>query len=45
MTFVEKMKAKAVRLGKKLVLPEGTEPRTIGAARIIKDEKIANEVI
>lgn len=45
MSFVEEMKAKAVRLGNKLVLPEGTEPRTIAAARIIKDEKIASEVI
>jgi len=45
MSFVEEMKAKAVRMGKKLVLPEGIEPRTIEAARIIKDEKIASEVI
>jgi len=45
MSFVEKMKAKAVSMGKKLVLPEGTELRTIEAARIIKDEKIASEVI
>lgn len=45
MSFVEEMKAKAVKMGKKLVLPEGTEPRTIEAARIIKDEKIASEVI
>lgn len=45
MSFVEEMKAKAVSMGKKLVLPEGNEPRTIEAARIIKDEKIASEVI
>jgi phosphate acetyltransferase len=45
MSFVEEMKAKAVKMGKKLVLPEGTEPRTIEAARIIKNEKIASEVI
>ena len=45
MSFVEKMKAKAVSMGKKLVFPEGTEPRTIQAARIISNEKIASEVI
>ena len=44
MSFVEDMKAKAVSMQKKLVLPEGTEPRTLAAARIIKDEKIASEV-
>lgn len=38
------MKAKAVSMQKKLVLPEGTEPRTLAAARIIKDENIASEV-
>ncbi|MBI9100356.1 MAG: phosphate acetyltransferase, partial [Spirochaetaceae bacterium] len=45
MSFVFEMKAKAVKMGKKLVLPEGVESRTIEAARIIKDEKIASEVI
>lgn len=44
MTFSEKMKAKAAALGKRLVLPEGTEPRTIEAARRILDQKIASEV-
>jgi phosphate acetyltransferase len=44
MTFSEKMKANAIALGKRLVLPEGTEPRTIQAARIIKDQKIASSV-
>ena len=44
MTFAEKMKSKAQELQKPLVLPEGTEPRTIGAARIILDEKIASQV-
>lgn len=43
MSFVEEMKAKAVSMKKSLVLPEGTEPRTIKAARIIVDEKIARE--
>jgi phosphate acetyltransferase len=44
MDFVSKMKAKAVSRQKKLVLPEGTVPRIIKAARIIKDEKLAAEV-
>ncbi|MDA3956415.1 phosphate acetyltransferase [Oceanispirochaeta sp.] len=44
MSFVENMKAKAVKMQKKLVLPEGTEPRTMAAARIIKDENIISEV-
>ncbi len=44
MTFPEQMINKAVRMAKKLVLPEGTEPRTIQAARIILDKKIAKEV-
>ena len=44
MTFAEKMKAKARSLQKALVLPEGTEPRTIAAARIIIDEKLAASV-
>jgi len=44
MTFTEKMTKKAREMGKTLVLPEGTEPRTIKAARIITDEKIASMV-
>ena len=44
MSFVETMKAKAKSAGKKLVLAEGTEPRTVKAARMIIDEKIASEV-
>jgi phosphate acetyltransferase len=44
MSFVEKMRAKARSLQKRLVLAEGTEPRTVQAARIILDEKIASEV-
>jgi phosphate acetyltransferase len=44
MSFVADMKAKAVSMQKKLVLPEGTEARTLAAARIIMDEKIASEV-
>jgi phosphate acetyltransferase len=44
MTFSENMKAKAVQLQKALVLPEGTEPRTVAAARKIVDEKLAYRV-
>ena len=44
MSFVETMRAKAKSAGKKLVLAEGTEPRTVKASRIIMDEKIASEV-
>jgi phosphate acetyltransferase len=44
MTFAEKMKKKAVGMQKALVLPEGTELRTLQAARLILDEKIASSV-
>jgi len=44
MSFVETMRAKARSAGKKLVLAEGTEPRTVKAARVILDEKIASAV-
>ena len=44
MDFVSKMKAKAVAMKKKLVLPEGTDPRTIKAARAILDENLAVNV-
>ena len=45
MTFTEKMTEKARTLGKTLVLPESTEPRTLKAARIITDGKIAKMVM
>ncbi|MGH0053888.1 MAG: phosphate acetyltransferase [Sphaerochaetaceae bacterium] len=45
MTFAEKMKAQAIEAQKHLVLAEGTELRTIQAARKIVDEKIAESVI
>jgi phosphate acetyltransferase len=38
------MKSKAASMRKKLVLPEGTEPRTIRAARVIVDERFAEHV-
>ena len=44
MGFIEKMKEKARGKSLKLVLPEGTESRTVKAARIILEEKIAQEV-
>ena len=44
MTFAEKMKGLARQAGKKLVLAEGLEPRTVKAARIIVDEKLASSV-
>ena len=44
MDFVSVMKAKAVSAARKLVLPEGTEPRTIKAARILVNEKLAGSV-
>ena len=44
MDFVKEMKAKAKSLQKKLVLPEGTEKRTIKAARILFDEKLAASI-
>ncbi|MDR0909705.1 MAG: phosphate acetyltransferase [Spirochaetaceae bacterium] len=44
MDFVKDMKAKAASMKKRLVLPEGLEPRTIAAARRILDEGLASEV-
>jgi len=44
MNFVMEMKAKALSAPKKLVLPEGTEPRTVRAARILTDERLAASV-
>ncbi len=44
MGFVESMKEKAVAYGNRLVLPEGTEPRTVAAARKILDARIASGV-
>jgi phosphate acetyltransferase len=44
MNFVETMKTNARKLQRKLVLPEGTEPRMIAAARQLIDEKLASVV-
>ncbi len=45
MAFAELMKEKAKKLQKKLVLPEGTESRTLKAARILVDEGLASKVV
>lgn len=44
MTFSEKMKGLSKQAQKTLVLAEGTERRTVKAARIIMDEGLAKEV-
>ena len=44
MDFVQEMESKAKSLQKKLVLPEGTEPRTVKAAKLILEEKLAVSV-
>jgi len=44
MTFSDKMKEKSRRKKKKLVLPEGLEPRTLNAVRKILDEELVSEV-
>ncbi|HKL85441.1 MAG TPA: phosphate acetyltransferase [Treponemataceae bacterium] len=44
MNFIESMKTKAISYGNRLVLPEGSESRTILAARKILDSKIASSV-
>jgi phosphate acetyltransferase len=44
MDFINIMKSKASSMKKRLVLPEGTEPRTIRAARTIIDEQLASSV-
>lgn len=45
MSFSQKMKQKAIARQRVLVLPEGTEKRTVMAARQIIDEKIARGVV
>ena len=44
MAFIDEMRDKAKKLQRNLVLPEGTEPRTVQAARIILDESLAASV-
>ncbi|MBO4709551.1 MAG: phosphate acetyltransferase, partial [Kiritimatiellae bacterium] len=45
MNLVEKIKEKARKSVKRIVLPEGDEPRTVAAAKIIKDEGIAEPIL
>ena len=45
MNFVETMKQTAKELQRRLVLPEGTEPRMVRAARQLIDESLAAEVV
>jgi phosphate acetyltransferase len=42
MTLLERLKAKALANPRKIVLPEGEEPRTVKAAAIITKEKLAH---
>lgn len=44
MAFIEQMREKAKSLKRNLVLPEGTEPRTVQAARLLVDEGLAGSV-
>lgn len=44
MAFVDKIKKKAQQLQHKLVLPEGTEPRSIEAARRLVDDELCSAV-
>ena len=45
MAVIDTIKARAMALGKTLVLPEGQDPRVVKAANMIADEKIAKKVI
>ncbi len=44
MNFTEQMRTKAQQMKKRLAFPEGTEPRTVKAARTIIDQGIASQV-
>jgi len=45
MSLVEKIKAKARASVKRIVLPEGDEPRTVAAAKIVKEEGLAEPIL
>ena len=45
MNLVEKIKEKARESVKRIVLPEGDEPRTVAAAKIVKDDGIAEPIL
>jgi phosphate acetyltransferase len=44
MDFVSEMKAKAQSLQKRIVLPEGSEPRIVKAAELLRKEQLASEI-
>ncbi|MEQ8200807.1 MAG: phosphate acetyltransferase [Syntrophomonadaceae bacterium] len=45
MSLIEKIKANAAKAGRTIVLPEGTEKRTLLAVKQIADAKIANVIL
>ena len=45
MNLVERIKAKARANVKRIVLPEGDEPRTVAAAKIVAGEGIADPIL
>lgn len=45
MDFIDNVRTKAQKLQRTLVLPEGTEPRTIEAARRLVDDRLAGKVV
>ena len=45
MNLVERIKQKAKADVKRIVLPEGDEPRTVAAAKIVKEEGIADPIL
>ena len=45
MDFIDNVRTKAKKLQRTLVLPEGTEPRTIRAARQLVDDGLAGKVV
>ncbi|MBO4711044.1 phosphate acetyltransferase, partial [bacterium] len=45
MNFIETLREKAIKVQKTIVLPEGTEPRTLKATQIILEQKIAKPIL
>ena len=45
MSLLAQIREKAATKGKTIVLPEGTEERTLKAVRAIVDNKIANPIL
>ncbi|MBN2532959.1 MAG: phosphate acetyltransferase [Spirochaetales bacterium] len=44
MNFIKRIKEKARSLSRKLILPEGTDPRILKAAQILVDEKLVSSL-